>query len=123
MLEVNAYVTRIALDLNAVMEELCVFANEPGMNEEIMQGIVARVCEEVNRLFFVAPGFNANGVLQVKALPFTSALPLFWENTDKTFHFCVQIHWTRQPTTIIPNIIHKKREKKVKKNNQKIKNF
>ena len=87
MLEVNAYVTRIALDLNAVMEELCVFANEPGMNEEIMQGIVARVCEEVNRLFFVAPGFNANGVLQVKSLPFYPRFAIFLGKPLKNVSF------------------------------------
>ena len=61
----NSYVTRIAMDLNQVLEELSVFANDPSVNDEIMRGIVTKVCEEVNRLFFVAPGFNAHGALQV----------------------------------------------------------
>ncbi|GAU99615.1 hypothetical protein RvY_10586-2 [Ramazzottius varieornatus] len=61
---VNSYVTRIAMDLNQVIEELSVFANDPSVNDEIIRGIVTKVCEEVNRLFFVAPGFNAHGALQ-----------------------------------------------------------
>ena len=65
---VNSYVTRIAMDLNQVLEELSVFANDPAVNDEIMRGIVTKVCEEVNRLFFVAPGFNVNGALQVSSI-------------------------------------------------------
>lgn len=59
------YITRIVLDLNAVFEELCVFVSEASLSDDIMKGIIVKVCEEVNRLFFVAPGFSSNGVLQV----------------------------------------------------------
>ncbi|XP_055328826.1 exocyst complex component 2-like [Paramacrobiotus metropolitanus] len=62
--EVNAYITRIAFDLNAVYEELCVFVSDEDLSDNIMKGIIVKVCEEVNRLFFVASGFNVNGVIQ-----------------------------------------------------------